>query len=63
MRQLTEGVAVSQIDWNHICSVAYHTQVIDREILKGTLIVGIPIDVSHLQVDVLDSAYTSLSYS
>lgn len=57
---LTKGVAVCQVDWDHISLVADHGQVEYREVSECALVVLVAVDVSHLQVDVLNSAEEGL---
>ena len=53
---LTERVRVGQVDWDDIGVVADDTHVIDGRVSEYALVVGIPVDVVHLQIDILDSS-------
>jgi hypothetical protein len=53
---LTERVRVGQVDWDDIGVVADDTHIIDRRVSEQALVVGIPVDVVHLQIDILDSS-------
>ena len=53
---LTERVRVGQVDWDDIGVVADDTHVIDGRVSEQALVVGIPVDVVHLQIYILDSS-------